>query len=808
MDALTICAANYIPFAKTLAASFLKFHPESKFYILLVDGDVPGITADLRPEITIIKPSDLDLEPEIFMRMAIYYDVTELSTALKPLALKYLLDTGSNIAIYLDPDIEVFSELIEIPKHLEFANIALTPHSLHGIPDDGLRPSDRDIMAAGTFNLGFIAIKNSPQTYEFLTWWKEKLTFDCISDVENNLFTDQRWIDFVPSYFDFSIIRNYGYNVAYWNLHERKLSKIDGVIKASSDELRFFHFSGYKPNKPWVLSSHVSENPRVVISSSSTLMQLTQNYGRLVTDHGWKINSSLEYGYSNLNEQLKFTPGIRKRYRQEVIDAIKGNGKFPPLPSEPHESLLAWLNRQIPESGRLNVALFDVWNGQPDLQAVFPWALGKDAKGLVWWAKKYGIGEGKINESTIKVFSRPMETKSQLAKQKLTNQLGVNVAGYFNGEFGVAQFGRLVAKAAIASELPVTTLVNRRTESRQDEEFEPSESKALHAVTIGAINADQFAPWLDDLPSGLKSHSRFIGVWAWEIETFPENLVWAFDYVDEVWAISSFVRDSVKTQTKKPVYVFPGPIIAPKIAEKLDRDLIGLEDDDVYNLFMFDYFSVFRRKNPLDLITAHAIAFPEENGPKLVIKTLNGDSHRSQQEQLRYAASKRSDIIVLDSYISRNQLHSLLNECQSYISLHRSEGYGLTLAEAMALGKPVIATGYSGNMDFMNSENSILVPYDLVPVGDDAFPYAEDARWAQPDIEFAARAIRELSLDSEKRTLLGGLALSDVTSQFTMERAAEFTRIRVEHNNKKRPIQKLTKLLKKSLSKLRKRLYF
>ena len=88
MDGLTICAANYLPFAKTLANSFLKFHPKSKFYLLLVDGDVPGITIDLPFGIIMIKPSDLDLDPEVFMRMAIYYDVTELSTALKPLGIK------------------------------------------------------------------------------------------------------------------------------------------------------------------------------------------------------------------------------------------------------------------------------------------------------------------------------------------------------------------------------------------------------------------------------------------------------------------------------------------------------------------------------------------------------------------------------------------------------------------------------------------------------------------------------------------------------------------------------------------------
>jgi glycosyltransferase involved in cell wall biosynthesis len=131
-------------------------------------------------------------------------------------------------------------------------------------------------------------------------------------------------------------------------------------------------------------------------------------------------------------------------------------------------------------------------------------------------------------------------------------------------------------------------------------------------------------------------------------------------------------------------------------------------------------------------------------------------------------------------YLSREQLHSLVNECQIYISLHRSEGYGLTLAEAMSLGKPVIATAYSGNMDFMNESNSVLVPYELVPVGDDAYPYQNDSLWAQPDIAFAARAVRELSIDLERRMNLGNKARQDVTSEFTMEKTSEFVLIRVK----------------------------
>jgi glycosyltransferase involved in cell wall biosynthesis len=797
MDALTICAANYLPFAKTLASSFLKFHPKSKFYLLLVDGDVSEIPFDLGLEITIIKPSDLDLDLEIFMRMAIYYDVTELSTALKPFGLKYLLDTGSEIAIYLDPDIEVFSELVEIPKHLESANIALTPHSLHGFPDDDLRPSARDIMASGTFNLGFIAVKNSTQSYEFLAWWNKKLIFDCIADIENNLFTDQRWIDFVPSYFNFSIIRNYGYNVAYWNLHERKLNKVDGVICANEDKLGFFHFSGFNPKTPWVLSKHVADKPRVVISSNSILKELALDYGKSAHENGWGVKSLIEYGYSNFNDQIRLTPRIRKRYRDEVIEASRGIGKFPPLPTDTHEAVLAWLNRQIPESGRLNVSLYDVWKGQPDLQAAFPLALGKEAKRFVWWAHKYGIGEGKINESTIKIFNRPMEADKDPSQHKLTKKLGVNVAGYFNGEFGVGQFGRLVAQAVIASDLDVTTIVNKKTESRQDESFNPPDSTEYYQVTVGAVNADQFPGWVNDLAPDLVKHSRFVGVWAWEIESFPEEMHTSFDYVDEIWAISSFVKDAIQPHTRKPVLVFPCPIIAPQITEKLDRGAFGLSEEDEFNLFMFDYFSAFKRKNPLDLVKAHILAFPDASGPKLIIKTINGQGYASQQEQLRFAVGTRTDIKIVDRYMSREQLHSLLSECQTYISLHRSEGYGLTLAEAMSLGKPVIATGYSGNLDFMSEQNAILVPYELVAVGTDAVPYPEDSRWAQPNIEFAAAAMRELNRDESLRARIGNQARIDVAAEFTMERAAEFTQSRVKELNKSHYFRRLSALVTK-----------
>jgi glycosyltransferase involved in cell wall biosynthesis len=243
------------------------------------------------------------------------------------------------------------------------------------------------------------------------------------------------------------------------------------------------------------------------------------------------------------------------------------------------------------------------------------------------------------------------------------------------------------------------------------------------------------------------------------------------------------------------VLVFPCPIIAPLISEKLDRRTLGISEQDEFNLFIFDYFSTFKRKNPLGLIEAHILAFPDESGPKLVIKTINGQSHASQQEQLRYAVGTRKDIVIINEYMSREQLHSLISECQTYISLHRSEGYGLTLAEAMSLGKPVIATDYSGNLDFMNESNAILVPYELVAVGNDAYPYPEDSLWAQPDIEFAAKLMRELYVDLDLRLRIGDQARIDVAADFSMDRAAEFIQHRAKYLRKRSNLRKFVRKL-------------
>ena len=171
------------------------------------------------------------------------------------------------------------------------------------------------------------------------------------------------------------------------------------------------------------------------------------------------------------------------------------------------------------------------------------------------------------------------------------------------------------------------------------------------------------------------------------------------------------------------MHTVPLPVPIPRRSETVTRGSLHLPDGFLF-LFAFDFFSIFERKNPLGLIRAFTRAFRAGEGPTLVIKTINGDRKLHDLEKLRAATEGRQDIIVIDEDYSAEEKNSLLGLCDCYVSLHRSEGLGLTMAEAMGLGKPVIATGYSGNLDFMTAENSYLVDYTMgaVPAGSDPYP--------------------------------------------------------------------------------------
>ena len=162
---------------------------------------------------------------------------------------------------------------------------------------------------------------------------------------------------------------------------------------------------------------------------------------------------------------------------------------------------------------------------------------------------------------------------------------------------------------------------------------------------------------------------------------------------------------------------------------------------------VFDHFSVTERKNPVDAVRAFRLAFSENEGPVLGVKSMNGDRKWPQHQQVLAATGGRSDIIVWDEHLSRDDHMAFIASADALVSLHRSEGLGLHLAEAMWLDTPTIATRYSGNLDFMNDDNSLLVDAVMVPVTGGEGVYPSEAMWAAPDLDVAAAAMRRMVED-------------------------------------------------------------
>jgi glycosyltransferase involved in cell wall biosynthesis len=228
-----------------------------------------------------------------------------------------------------------------------------------------------------------------------------------------------------------------------------------------------------------------------------------------------------------------------------------------------------------------------------------------------------------------------------------------------------------------------------------------------------------------------------VGVWYWEIGALPKHMRPAYDLVDEIWCASDHVREGLLGISDRPVLKHPLAVTRPSRPPTLTRRDLGLPEDRFLFGFVFDHRSVLARKNPLGLINAYRRAFGPDDGAALVLKSINGAAAPAQA--------------ALDEVEMRALFHLL--DC--YISLHRSEGLGLTIATAMAAGTPAIATGWSGNLEFMDDDSAVLVPCSLIEVGHDAAPYPPDACWADPDLDVAAAAMHELFEDPDGARELG-----------------------------------------------------
>ena len=231
-----------------------------------------------------------------------------------------------------------------------------------------------------------------------------------------------------------------------------------------------------------------------------------------------------------------------------------------------------------------------------------------------------------------------------------------------------------------------------------------------------------------------------IAYWAWELERVPDEWVEASRLVDEIWSPTQFVVEAMRSKFSQPVtHMLPGVEVGG--VEPVSRVSLRIPENDLVFLFMFDLHSQLHRKNPLSTIRAFQKAFRRDDAATLVIKATGGDVHKADLAALREMCTA-DKVILVEEQMSRARAYGMIALCDCFISLHRSEGFGLGLAEAMLMGKPVIGTGYSGNLDFMSRENSMLVDYQLVEIQEDRPIYTRGNFWAEPSIDHAAFYLR------------------------------------------------------------------
>lgn len=979
--------------------SLQETHPDWDRHVLFVDRNenIQDYASDLY-QATMIEQLPLPKINEFLFR----YGIMELNTAAKPYMFAHLRRLGYEHIVYIDPDILVLDRLIDVENLLnQNATGVLTPHLTAPLEDERL-PSELDIMRAGSFNLGFLALGNTEQADRFISWWEKKLEYGAVSAPEKGLFTDQKWVDLAPGMFDgFKILRDPGYNVAYWNLPHRKVSLRENKWFANNSPLRFFHFSGFDPLNPKPFSKHQN---RLDLDSIGAAKTLALEYAQKVINNGLSSFRKIPYAFGYFEDGTAIPNALRVLYREDPQVRFEAGDN----PFTAHDF---FLNGEV---GELPAILRAVWLEHSHLQRAFPDPIGQSKAPYYHWFADKGAVEIGIPENYVLpirlaltktqhqqqnqnshptpinqlsdykpsiwarglVFLHKRATGGQLGHARLTqyqqvtsfddflrlgfaqfrgtklasklglasnqparidplrvnlpykthasepivfrprrqshhitgifveegqaahwmgkqvrllvkhpvgnslsiefevhrelferafgtseielsigfNELprnhykvnsqsssivgeldhmpcdwpailhitpsssfiprdlgwnedsrtlslkikeisvgatvifkgtelpsaarpleslptGINLIGYARSEHGVGQSLRQFAHALEASSIPFGVIdFNKNNLSRTQDLTLASKIKedVEHGINVFHINADQMSEAALQLPSHFFSRYN-IGYWHWELpDMLPEHRA-GFDNLNEVWVPTSFVHEAISKLAPIPVVKIPHAIHF-ETSTQATRSYFQLPEDKFLFLVMYDFSSFQDRKNPDASIQAFEQAFNvEDTRVALVIKTQNSHHHPNDVSKLKQRLARFKNIVWIDKTLNRQEVYDLQAVCDCYVSLHRSEGYGLGPAESMFLGKPVIATNWSGNTEFMQQHNSLLVDFELIKIKHDIGVYKAGNTWAEPSIEHAAQLMKMIVNDSELRTKIGNAAARTMKDLYSPE---------------------------------------
>ena len=814
----TIVSKNYTHVARTLMHSIEEHYPNADRVVALCDkSDGFDYSED---NFSIFALDELDNIP-LFSKFLFRYTILELNTAIKPYVIEKLFDRGYDKVFYIDPDIKIYSDLTAMVNLLDQHEILLTPH-LTGQLDDDKSPNELDILRSGTYNLGYVGLLQSDKTRSLVKWWQSKLYTECVVDLERGLFVDQKWMDMVPGLFgDVYIQRHEGWNVAYWNLAHRDVQKTDDGYKVNGQGLVFFHFSGFNPDLK-TLSKHQNRFTRD--SAGPAVARLCADYASDLDRFGAAECRNLDYAFGSFSDGTPIPDQARYIYRDEMDWEADENDLWS---EEGAANFMGYLNEPVEINGQpteyITRLAYRLYRQRQDLRDAFPDLLGIDGINYAQWyvdnatdqagfaecfvlpmrnwlAIKTTSKKKRLSEVFYKSLYRLARKSRSLVRPFLSSQLrhrvnlalirrsnanvglmqslrrtddfGINLYGYVHAESGVGQSARANIASLSAVDIPVSVIDVRlgNVSRMQGQLDETLKGEPKYRINLFHINADQFEIALGNLGLDVLERCFNIGFWAWELPEFPSDWAKAGRYLDEIWTPSEFCRKAIAAQVDIPVRVVPHAVW---LENSEDAELLGFDVDFKPYTFctMFDCLSVPERKNVRATIEAFEAAFGEDPaGTQLLIKVVNLDTKNDFAAFLNAKASSNKGIKLLPMYLDRGQVYELLQQSDCFVSLHRSEGFGLGIAEAMLLGKPVIVTNWSGNADFCNEDNSFPVEYELIKLEADHGPYKKGQTWAEPSIKHAAELMVKVTNSREQANMFGQRAAKDIEGMLAPHR--------------------------------------
>jgi glycosyltransferase involved in cell wall biosynthesis len=745
--------------AEILAESFLSSHPNAKFVLAVIDNPT-RIHLHSKEGIQYLGVNELPELNRDFSKLALALNEERLIEYVMPRLAKSLV-SASDTLIYFEPDTFVLGELTNLLEASIESELVLIPRRLTPILADGLNPSGEFIWN-DFYDSGLFAI-NSTQ-HDFVDWWCEQteLKID-LSDLTKFGFLYE-----ASTLFSAIVLRDQSYGLSFLNFDERTLTEdVEHRWLVNGKALLSVYFKGYDIEKPYWSSSLIHDKSRFLLTSSLTHQRLHSQYRELLMrgceDYvSWQFSINEKYGWSSLLPGYELTSGIRHVFRTEWIEGAAESHDFAtPFGTKSTSEFIEWLEGATSIAGPLvQRFVLAIFIDRPDIYADFVHGNAVDYDGLGRWIRDFGRSEYPI--SRLVSYQPPLKV-SVLDRGR--GKDGVDVIGSLNSEHGLGEAGRLLVEALATTSEKISTISYSPVGVRGRHPFEP-DNVSENRATVVALNPEQTRDLWNMYGTQFRKDRYVIGQWFWELEIAPSWYKSAFGerLIDELWAPTRFIEQMLLKSVPShiPVHYMPLPFVAPKIDPNFSIENLGLERRFTF-LFTFDFGSVMKRKNPGAVIAA----FKKNEGPQLIVKSINGRIRQKEYEALLWSCDDRKDIFLIDEYFDNDKNAALIATCDCYVSLHRSEGLGLTLAEAMLLEKPVIATNYSGNLDFMNTETGFLVPWEYTEVGQDAAAYPSHAKWAEPNIDAASEYMRYVYCNPATSSDIGKRARQHIETHFS-----------------------------------------